>query len=442
MLKVKKSNASILKDRNLARRKQARTTVGTFNSIAERKLVIQKNNENGINPELFLNFIPIVQIPEWSQITETNNQSNLKNSISQLETIIQQSNTRISQLQKEVALFVEKAPEIRSQIYSFRGRGLKEYRKTLFIIYYINSLKIKLGSLIIKDKKELIEYCNTMIDVLRRPIDFHDILFSADISGYLNSRNSSEQKILKIKKKLNVFDAQKYQWPQFMPPPDDFALQLIYPTSDTVSIFKEMALNHQTKSIEKIYTQFKEMTDDSEEMEILLDHAFDFGWNKTEFPYLGMKPTKIRLFLNVTPRALNVDFIPHKYMDIKINHLQKSGWPYASVVNIIQSMLFEINPFRMAQIFDSALKEITKCVDAVVDKPTELDFDQIFSIAILCLMASGILEEERVILYISQLSLLDIDDMPTRVGATYAASALNHILSLDEDELVELSQNQ
>ena len=440
MIKVKRSNYLILKERKFPRNKQLRAKNGIFHPISER---LEKNQkDSNINPRDFFNFIPIVQINEWISITENQNKIILQNSISKLENIIQNSKIKISKFQEEVSNLVEKSPNIVSRIFSYRGRGLKEYREKLFLIFYTNSLHIKLDSMEIKDNTELIDYCKKMVEALNESIDLTGMLLSIDIGSYLKCRKTSETKIERMKKKTLILDMQKFQWPNFIPPPKDFEMQLIYPTSDTISIFKNLANNAQTKTIEKIYKEFREMTDDPEELDILLDHAFDFGWSKVEFPYLGMKHTKIPLFLNITPRILNVEYIPEQYLDIKINELQKSAWPFSTVVDIMQSLLFEINPFRMARIFDSSLAEISKCVDEIHGEPIDLDFDHIFSIAVLCLMVSGILEEERIMLYISQLSLIDINDMSTRVGATYAASALNHILSLDESKLIELNNQQ
>ena len=438
MIKVKRSNSLILKERNLPRKKQNRAENGNFHPISERIEKIQ--NETDLNPNIFFNFIPIVQINEWSQITENQNKTILQNSIAKLENLIQNAKNNNIKIQEEVSVLVEKSPFIVSQIFLYRGRGLNQYRKTLFLISYTNSLHIKLDSMEIRDNTELIEHCSKMIDALKASIDLSGLLVSIDIGSYLGCRKSLEKKIESMKKKMHYLSQQKLQWPYYVPPPKDFAMQLIYPTSDTVSIFKNLANNAQSKTIEKIYQEFKEMTDDADELDTLLDHAFDFGWAKTEFPYIGMKPTPIPLFLNVTARALNVEYLPHKYLDIPINELQSSDWPFASVVDIIQSLLFEINPFRMAKVFNEALNEISKCVQKINDDSFELDFDHIFSIVILCLMASGILEEERILLYLSQISLIDINDMSTRVGATYAASALNHILSLDEEKLTEISQ--
>ena len=289
---------------------------------------------------------------------------------------------------------------------------------------------MKYLSLQIKGLKELVKSASDMIEILKKPVNFSNTIVSIDIEGYL--KKNSSKKIEKIEKKLNHLRKIKISWPQLLPPPDDLSGQLIYPTSDTVSIFKNMALNGSTKSIDNIYKEFCEMTDQSEELEILLDHAFDYGWSKMEFPFLCMNPAKINLFLETTPNKLKIEYVPREFMDVKVNELQERKWPYSSVVDILQTIVFEINPFKMAKIFDSALKEIIRCVNKIIR--VDLDFDSLFSLFVLSLMASGILAEERILVYVSQLSLIDVENMQIRVGSTYAASALNHILSLNNNE--------
>ena len=105
MIKVKRSNSLILKERNLPRKKQNRAENGNFHPISERIEKIQ--NETDLNPNIFFNFIPIVQINEWSQITENQNKTILQNSIAKLENLIQNAKNNNIKIQEEVSVLVE-----------------------------------------------------------------------------------------------------------------------------------------------------------------------------------------------------------------------------------------------------------------------------------------------------------------------------------------------
>lgn len=435
MLRCQRDNLTILRERNVPRSKQKRSTDGTFITSDKRVELIE---EKGLQPEFFVNFLPIVSISSWKKELMKTSQLSVKAAISSLENAVKKAQNMFNNSEQRATELVEEYNQIEARICTYKGRGLREYRKTFFLMSYLARLRTKKEYIIISESDNIIKHVNSLITVLNRPIHYENIYFACDIEGYISSKPGNSAQIKKYTKKI-AFLEEFVKWPNFLPPPTDFVEQLIYPTCDTYKVLKKMAENAQTKSIEKIFEEFHEMTDDFEEFVILLDHAFDMGWTTVDFPYLCMQPGKIKLFLKVTPRALNVDYIPEEFMDVTINELQGRHWPYSSVVDIMISILFETNPVRMANIFNTSLEEISIVIDRLYPDHDDIDFDTVFSIAVLALMASGILAEEKILAYISQISLLEISNTFTQIGATYAATALNHILSLDEDELTNIS---
>lgn len=435
MIPISRDNDTILRDRGLSRGKRNRSQDGSYITCEKRAELLK---EKDFQPEFFVNFIPIASPSNWRKDLTKVTKDSVKSTINKLETIKKKVQQLLLDSQNKVTELLTEDNAIKTRILTYKGRGLNENRKMFYLISYLSLLRTKKEYLIISESDAITKHINAMINILNRPIHYENIIVSVDIEGYLAARVGLGPKIKRIVAKIKHLESY-IKWPSFTPLPTEIGDQLIYPTAETYSMFKNMASNANTKSIEKIFEEFHAMTDDNEEFMILLDHSFDFGWQKADFPYLCLQPSKIGLFLRVTPRALNVDFIPEQFMDVPVNNLQGKQWPYKTVVDIIISILFELNPVRMARIFNSSLEEISICIDRLYPEHSDIDFDTVFSIAVLSVMASGILAEEKVLAYISQVSLLDISDSLTQVGATYAATALNHILSLDEEELTNIS---
>ena len=91
----------------------------------------------------------------------------------------------------------------------------------------------------------------------------------------------------------------------------------------TYAIFKQLEKKATKKSISDAYKELKDLTDESEELAILLQHASTFGWMKTEFPFLNDANNyeNANTFLHCKVKVFDPQYNDSKFFDMEINEL-------------------------------------------------------------------------------------------------------------------------
>ena len=331
---------------------------------------------------------------------------------------------------------LEKQENFRSTIQQFVGRGLSENRRMFELMNMVVHLTTKQHSLYLADAETRLNHYESMVEYLKSPPDFSLFYVSVDLKGYVNSIPNNGSKIEHVKNKLERVKP-LVKTPALLPPPADFVGQLIYPTSTTFGIFKQIEKTSATMQFSEVLRDFKEMTDDASELEILLDIAFEFAWRSTQFPFLDTCLPYLPQFIGVRVSLFDVPFMPDKFQTMHIEDLMGSDWPYARVTEMLLGLFFMINPMKMARLVYDAMGEAGRCIAEGCDKPVEIDFDTIFPLLMVCTLATGLTADRRILPFIATLGRDGTDDSYCQLGASYTDAIIKHILTLDEREMVQ-----
>jgi hypothetical protein len=185
----------------------------------------------------------------------------------------------------------------------------------------------------------------------------------------------------------------------------------------------------------ELFSELKQETDDPEELDIVLNHAFAFGWNRTEFPFTE-KGTKPPTYYDEPVRMFDPPYMPEEFMDVTINELRFSEWPYSSVVDILDELFFIINPIEGAKKFYQAMDKTAQCVSDVTGHEALVDFDTVFPLIMISVLASGLISEPQILRYIASLSTIEYSDSRVTFAASYVEAILTHISSLKEIDVL------
>ena len=432
-----RSNSLLVEERGgkFKKIKERKTSYGAALSLLTPLSRITKQNTP--DPASFVSRVPVINVPT-KQYIETHRKFcllQINKALGKLETLIKEPTEKIVEISIKTSSLVQDINQLFVQRQSYIGRGLNENRTTFFLLSYLNQLKIKESSLKTRDYEVTLEYLIAMQKYLQDPPSFSEFHLVINLNGYINSIPQHKNQLSKYEHKISILK-QYIKLPAFSPPPQSFEEQLIYPTSSTYTIFKQLEKKATKKNLSEVYNELKDLTDESEELSILLHHAFTFGWMKTEFPFLlddDIENEKPNTFLHCKVKVFDPQYINSELLDLEINQLRYSNWPFSDVVDVLDELFFTINPFEGAKIFYKAMDTAAKCVAKVTGEETYLDFDTLFPLIFLSVLASGLLCDYKILLYISKVSTLDYFDSEVTFAASYVEAILAHIKSLDEN---------
>ena len=429
-----RSNSLIFEERGFNRyikRQHSNGNVSYFSSL------VRKNTDNLPDPISYINNVPVLMIPtrEWIESHNRICLKQIKEAKNRISKLIKELSEKLVEMTLKMSNLLQDSNQFLINRKSFKGKGLKENRILFFLIEFQHNLKINIESFQIQDFEYTLQYLTSMEKALDNFHDFNNFFLTINLKGYIESIPNHKKEILELTKKLNILE-NHIKIPKSPPLPTDFSEQLIYPTSTTYSIFKNLENNVNNKTISEIISEFSEMTDDFDELNILIEHAFDFGWKICEFPFFLNEFNNLQQFLNVKIRSFDIEYIPEEFLDIKVSNLQFIKWPYSSVIDKLISIYFEINPIKMSLIFYESLLETAKCVSIVTGEPTDIDFDTLFPLIFICVLGSGLLFDTKLLPFISSIASIQFENTYCQLGASYAEAILHHISSLNENNLI------
>ena len=431
-----RSNSLLVEERNtdIKKPKERQTSYGAAISLLTPLSRIPK--QNFPDPASFVSRVPVINVPT-KQYIETHRKFclfQINRALGKLETLVKEPTEKIVEISVKTSSLVQDINQLFVQRQSYIGRGLNENRTTFFLMSLLNQLKIKVLSLKTRDNEVTLEYLIAMQKYLQDPPSFSEFHLAINLNGYIECIPQHKSQLLKYERRISFLE-QYIKIPAFSPPPQTFEEQLIYPTSSTYTIFKQLEKKATKQSISDVYNELKDLTDESEELAILLQHAFTFGWMKTEFPFLidDNNYENANTFLHCKVKVFDPQYIDSKFLDMEINELRYSNWPFSDVVDILDDLFYMINPFEGAKTFYKAMDTAAKCVSKVTGEETYLDFDTLFPIIFLSVLASGLLCDYKILLYISKVSTLDYFDSEVTFAASYVEAILAHIKNLDEN---------
>ena len=390
------------------------------------------------DPASYVVSLPIVPIPtkEWMNMHIESCKKHVDQVISILIKQIKDIQADAAPWKKSAEhTLIDKKESYFATVQQFLGRGLAENRTTFVLMHRVVTLTTKQHSLYLSDSDNRLKHYQAMLEYLKSPPDFSLFYVSVDLKGYMSDIPNHREKLERIKNKLERLKP-FVKTPNLLPPPSDLVGQLIYPTSTTFGMFQQIEKTSATARFEDVLREFKEMTDDSSELEILLDLAFEFAWRETQFPFLDKHLSYLPTFIGVRVSLFGIPFMPDKFQEMHVEDLMNSDWPYTSVTKMLFELFFMINPMKMARLVYDAMEEAGRIIAAMSTKPMEIDFDTIFPLIMICTLATGLTADRRILPFISEIGRQGIDDSYCQLGASYTDAIIKHILTLNELEMI------
>lgn len=426
-----RSNSLVFEERILKKLRQRQSSVGTLSVISP---LTKLANQNKPEPETFISSIPVINLPtpEYLEAHKKYCRLQISKALGRLENLIKEPTQKILELSMKSSSLIQDYNSLIAQRQSYEGRGLSENRKMLYLIDQLMHLKIKESTLRTRDYEQTLEYLIKMQQLLiENPPEITEFFIVINLVGYLHTIPQHKQKLARLSTKIEFLEKYVKQ-PQYTQTPTSFEEQLIYPTSSTYTIFKQLEKSAKKKTLDEVISEFKDLTTDPDEMTILLNHAFTFGWRKTEFPFF--QPTKIPPnFLHVKAAVFDPPYLDQKYKELTINELRFSDWPYASIVDVLDTLFFMVNPIEGAKVFYTAMDKTAQAVAKVTGEVELLDFDTLFPLIMLSVLASGLMCEPKILQYIALISTVEQSDSKVNFAASYVEAILTHLDSLDEN---------
>ncbi|EAX90639.1 hypothetical protein TVAG_041140 [Trichomonas vaginalis G3] len=424
-----RSNSLVFEDRILKKLRQRQASVGTLSiaSPLNTSMITKKPV-----PESYVSSVPVINIPteEYIEAHKKSCKLQINKTLGRLESLIKEPTQKIIQLSMKSSSLIQDYNSLITARQSYDGRGLSENREMFYLIDQLMHLQIKEITLRTRDSETYLDYLIKMQKYLSESLpDISEFYIVVNLSGYLHSIPEHKDKISRLSSKIAILEKYVKQ-PQFLPTPTTFEEQLIYPTSSTYALFRKIEKKARKKTLQEIIDEFKELTTDPEEMLILLQHGFTFGWRRTEFPFLHSSSIP-SAFLHVKVKEFDPPYLGDKFKEKTINELRFCDWPYSSVVDILDELFFIINPIEGAKIFYSAMEKTAQCVSNVTGEVELLDFDTLFPLILLSVLATGLLCESRILQFIAMISTIDNPDSKVSFAASYVEAILAHLLSLD-----------
>jgi hypothetical protein len=180
----------------------------------------------------------------------------------------------------------------------------------------------------------------------------------------------------------------------------------------------------------------------------LMDRLFDLGWTVTEFPYCDpfthfrLPPTGA-----IVPKVFNPSFIAESWQLVPFELLAGRDWPLRPAVDQLFVIMILTNPFAIADQFYTMIEEIGRCVRRIFIRNeqetsfVEIDFDQIFVLMILCVLACGIPDILRPMKYASSFARFLKADPQKQYGMSHMEGLCAHLAYLDYAELTRQSHD-
>jgi hypothetical protein len=124
---------------------------------------------------------------------------------------------------------------------------------------------------------------------------------------------------------------------------------------------------------------------------------FGIAWAVVPFPCVEAQAApRIPPVSGIVPKVFSPPWLDDEWALATFDQLGRRDWPLKTAVNLVWPMMIYTNPFEVARQFYRVIDEIGKCVQRIMirrNEPTkfvEIDFDQIFALMIVCVLAAGI----------------------------------------------------
>ena len=118
------------------------------------------------------------------------------------------------------------------------------------------------------------------------------------------------------------------------------------------------------------------------------DYLFGLAWQRMQYPFTCVIPYPIPEIFTLTPKIFNPPYIGEPWISTPFNNLSESKWPLRPICDSLLQLLFEINPFSMADCFWNTLQLAGKVIADIRGDDKEVDFDELFTIMLVAIFAT------------------------------------------------------
>jgi hypothetical protein len=129
----------------------------------------------------------------------------------------------------------------------------------------------------------------------------------------------------------------------------------------------------------------------------IVDYLFDFGWAVRPFPFCPtFSPFRIPKTADILPKIFAPDFLDEEWQFMPLGRLTSRDWPLRTAIDLLFPVVITTNPFAIADHFYAVIEEIGRCVQRLLIRSgkstafVEIDFDQMFVLMVICVLASGL----------------------------------------------------
>ena len=117
---------------------------------------------------------------------------------------------------------------------------------------------------------------------------------------------------------------------------------------------------------------------------------FEEVWKIQDYPWMSSQIYILPDVSNIIPKVFNPPFIPDKYAYMTFGELAKTDWPLFHPVELLKTIIFEVNPFKIGRTFWMVIDMTSLIVQGLYpdEKELVLDFDQLFTLLIVEVLAT------------------------------------------------------
>jgi hypothetical protein len=174
----------------------------------------------------------------------------------------------------------------------------------------------------------------------------------------------------------------------------------------------------------------------------IIDLLFEKGSLVKRYPFADFPQFTIPgAAAGIIPKIFNPPFLVGEGVYFSFDQLCYRPWPLRAAVDLILPIMFMTNPFRIAKQFYNVIEEIGKCVQLILirtnkdAKFVEIDFDQMFVLMILVVLAAGISEITLPMAWAATFREFAASDPHSQYAMSHMEGLCVHLAKIDYQDL-------
>lgn len=366
-----------------------------------------------------------------------------------LESDIAIMSKTIKDLKVELNIHVIKKTEILKnrtvliqEMHDLFRQGVEQNRERAAIQSIYQRKNLRLHSELADLMKTNISRCSMYMDFLKSLPKNYPLIPSVDTERFLSSLVKTSARTQKLEKQLLYLEKQIKPLVPTKPGSGDWYENTIHPQSNSGKIIQRFEDKISVLKYPDVFTICEHLAENTNLFSDYEHLLFDIAWSHTEYPFGINKHVNLPRVRDFFPSALAKTDLPEQYAKCTFNALNGTDWPFKTVVDMIFNMLILTNPFDIARVFWDVIQETAKCMSKILvvykgvnPDDVEIDFDSLFPILQICILAFGCDEWMSVALYTMSFNESVSDDPQLQFAMTYLEGLVTQMMALDIQKL-------